>query len=174
MGKRGITLVELLIALFIISALSGTIAFIFVSLLKTWDSQNKRFGARLESSIALDTLIHDLRETLSVTDAQNRTISIWFRDADLDGNQDSNEVVTFNWDGVSGSSLTRTQTISKMIANNISNFQLNYFDSNDIELPSPITLQSERDKIKLITITISSSKDAETLTFRSNAKLRNR
>ncbi len=173
-NRKGLTLFEMLIALLITSLLSGTITFIFVSLLKGWDYQSRRLDVKLETSRSLDTVIHDLKETLSITTAENRNITIWFRDTDLDGVQDAGEVVTFSWDGVSGSSLTRTQVTSKIIANYITNFQLNYFDEDNEELPSPVNPQSERDEIKLITVTIASSKGSETVTLRSNAKLRNR
>lgn len=174
MNRKGLTLFEMLVSLLIISVLSGTITFIFVSLLKGWDYQNRRLDVKLEVSCALDTVMYNLKEALSVNTAQNRTITIWFRDTDLDGTQDIGEIVTFSWDGVSGSSLTRTQVTSKIIANYITNFQLNYFDSNGIELPNPVNPQSERDRIKLISVTIASSRGSETVSLRSDVKLRNR
>ena len=64
----GLTLIELLIAIMLMSALMGAMVYIFQAVLLSWSSQETRAGVNISSSFTITSMVQDLRKAVVISD----------------------------------------------------------------------------------------------------------
>lgn len=64
--KRGMTLLELLIAVVMLAAVMGVAGFLFSVVLKTWVSQEARAGVDMDLNWRMGQVVRDLREAMEI------------------------------------------------------------------------------------------------------------
>lgn len=159
MNKKGFTLAELTIATFLFAVLMGTIAFVFIVVLREFSSTQIRSSLRQDAVTAFKRLTRELGEAEEITFAQDNSVSFWWQDTDGDDLRDSSELVTFSWDGTPGTALTRD---SVNLAFNVENFQISYYDLNSSLLsPSPDLSLVDRDSIRRLDVQLKLSEEDE-------------
>ncbi|MFA5103774.1 MAG: type II secretion system protein [Candidatus Margulisiibacteriota bacterium] len=160
-AKKGITLIELIIAMAISVAILAVLVMAYVAGSKLFNSEMSRSAAFLEANKAVSTLRSDLRSCLELTSANATGISFWADDLNSNGTREANEIYSYSWNGTAGSPLTRTISgSSTMIAKDIKNFLLTYNSG---------TLAS----ITQVDIKVTAGTAENAATFESSVKLRN-
>lgn len=69
--EKGLTLVELLITILMLTILAGVIVFIFRAVLLNWQSQENRAGIGINLDSALEEMARDIREAKTVSSAND-------------------------------------------------------------------------------------------------------
>ena len=167
--RRGTTLIELIIVIVLFSILAGFISWTFVAGLKVWDSGINRTKAREDASLAMERMVRELGQASLITAAQVDGIT-FVADVDDDG---SNETITFD---VSSNNLIRgVGSLSTILASNVQSFDLSYRNlvNKLMALPEDTSGPDERDKIRVIIISLTMNKDDEIITLSSSVYARN-
>ncbi len=133
----GFTLVEMLVALLIISIISGAAYSMFVSLSRSYTMQSVASGVQQRVRAAMDYMIRDIRmagldpvRTAGAGIISATAMTLQFTaDKNLDGDvNDAGEDITYN---VTGGSLQLTDDQgTEVLTGNVSNFSFVYFDQN--------------------------------------------
>lgn len=159
--KKGITLIELSIALALSVGIMGILVLAYVAGSRLFNSEMDRSAAFLEANKAISSLRGDLRSCIELTSATATSISFWADDLNSNGTKEAGEIYAYSWDGTPGSPLIRTISGSgTMMAKDIKYFLLTY---NSGSLAS--TTQVD------IKVTAGTGENAAT--FESSVKLRN-
>ena len=158
--KRGITLIELMISMAVLSVIMGVIFSIYMVSIKIYTAEGGAAALRQDAEGAMYSMVEDFRLTKEITAASDLDITVWV-DSDLDEVQDADELITYSHSGVSGDPLVRTQnaeTTNKLYG--VTDFELTY-DSVVVA------------NIRLITIDVSAELGDETINLTSKVKPRN-
>jgi len=81
--KRGLTLVEVLIATVMLAAVAGVAVFLLNAMLKTWVSQEARAGIGINLDWRMEEMVRDLREAREVQSLAGRNEIRFTRDGAL-------------------------------------------------------------------------------------------
>jgi prepilin-type N-terminal cleavage/methylation domain-containing protein len=158
--KRGVTLIELLITMSVLLVALSVIFLIYFTAVNVFSSEGNESSLRQDAESAMYLMVGDLRMAKTIKTASNLGISFWV-DADGDEAEDTDEIIAYDFSGVSGEALTRTQdTVSRDILQDVTSFALSY-DSTIV------------DNIRLITIDFKVNRDGEEVTLSSKIKPRN-
>ncbi|MEW6008537.1 MAG: prepilin-type N-terminal cleavage/methylation domain-containing protein [Candidatus Omnitrophota bacterium] len=169
-SPRGLTLLEVLISLAIISILIVAVTFTALSVFRSWPTEAGHSEERLLAANALERMLREFRSSLRIVLAQSNQITFWL-DSNDNGIEDTlTEDVNFSWSGVAGESLYLAEgAVSQEILKNINNFSIVYFDDNNQVLTTPINLSL----VRLLEINLSNQIDEEVVNLRFKVKLRN-
>lgn len=169
-SRRGLSLIELLITLGLISILIAAVTFTALSIFRSWPSEVGHSDQRLLALNAVERMLKELRSGLRIVLAESSQITFWL-DSNDNGIEDvANEDINFSWSGVSGESLYRAEgAVSEEILKNINNFSIIYFDDNSQPLAMPINLSL----VRALEINLSSQIDEEAINLRFDVKVRN-
>jgi Tfp pilus assembly protein PilW len=156
-GKKGITLIELVIAIAI-----SLVAFLVVAVsysvgLRSFTQEMSRSDILLDGQKGLESITEELRECLNITSAGSNSVTFWWRDLNENETMDAGEVVSY---AVSSQVLRRTRgSTVEPVAKNVSVLRLNYDNPAD---PS------------LITVILTMQKEGNLVTLEGKASLRNK
>ena len=165
-SQRGLTLLELLIAVMMMAALITALWAVYKANFGAFYSQVTRSNIKGESGRAVATMANEIRQAASLTTATATNLVIAY-DTDGDGDDDS---VQFTWAGVSGNPLNRvSSSVTTPLISSVSSLAFAYYDSSNTLLTLPVTLS----QVKSVLITLTSTDGDETFTLRSQASLRN-
>ena len=166
--RNGLTLVELMVTLVLISILVGAVWMVCNSGISVFYSQFTRTGVKGEADKAFTTLNNELRQTVSITAATATSLSFTL-DSDGDG---VNESIQYSWSGTAGAPLNRISTSPSSftipVVNSVSNLALSYYDASNSLLSFPVTAS----QVRLVAIDLTISSKDETFELRSKIKLR--
>ena len=152
-----------------ISVLVAAISFVFVVVFKSWGFEAAKAQVKQEAGWGMEKMSRELRESLLITSAQQNSMVFW-SDVNENGVQDGDESITYSWSGTPGNNLIRGDgTITSVLSNDVQSFQLNYYDVNGNPLVFPVTPAN----VRLITINLTTKKEDEAITLRSNVRPRN-
>lgn len=159
--KRGVTLIELVIALTISVGIMGILVVTYVAGSRIFNAEMDRSASFLEANKAVNALRSDLRSCLELTNASSASISFWAEDLNSNGTKEAGEIYAYSWNGTPGSPLIRTVSGNNtMVAKNIHNLLFTY---NSGSLSS----------ITQVDIKIVAGTSVNIATFESSIKLRN-
>ena len=159
-NKKGLSLIELLIAMSLLALLVTLIIGIYLVGMNVFSSESKRSDLRQNAFTSMHIIVENLRESKAITSASNTSVTAWV-DNDWDDIQDSGEIYTFSWTGTIGDPLVMSISgDSQNILEGVQNFNLAY-DSGVVA------------SIRHITITIETLQNEETITLKSSVKPRN-
>ncbi|NQT22898.1 MAG: type II secretion system protein [Candidatus Omnitrophica bacterium] len=167
--KKAFTLIELIVVTVLLTILVGFVAWTFIVGLRTWNSAMNRADIRQNGNIAIERMVRDLGRTVTITDADDDTITITV-DLDNDGTE---ETVTFD---MSGTDLQRTvDGTIRVLSPDVETFELSYRDVDDnlMSIPADVSNQAKRDNIRVVGISLDMSKSDDSITLVSSAYCRN-
>lgn len=166
--KKGFTLIEVIIVISLLSILIGSLSWIFVVGLRTWNSGSNRAEIRQDSNLALETVIRNLALASNITAAASDNITF---SADVD--EDSvDDTVSFSLD-VLNKRLNRTiNGTTTILASNVQDFALSYCQANTEATFTPLS-QEDRDNIRVVKVALTMNKADETFALNSSAYTRN-
>lgn len=163
--RSGLTLIELILVIVLISILLGAITFTFVVGLRAWDVGMLHGGIKKDASYTLRIMSEEMKQATSITSANQNDIT--FR-ADLDGNG-VDETITYIWSGVVGENFNRTQgTTTTAVARNVQNAQFQYYNANNNLLSFPVTASL----VRLVELTLQLKKENESIQYVSKVRPR--
>lgn len=167
--KKGITLIELIIAVTLFSILGSVVLWVFVVGLRSWDSGRNRADIRQSVNMALERMTRELSQASEITTAKAGNITF---QADLDQNGTA-ETITF--DVTNADNLERTESgVDILMVSNVQDFTLGYYlESDNDTLLSAVNSPATRDTIRVVVISITVNEGDETLTFSTSAYTRN-
>lgn len=162
---KGLTLLEVLITIVLISILLSAIWMVYETGFDTFYTQFTRTGIKGESGRGLITISKELRQADSMTDAQQRSLSLTL-DTDTDG---VDETIQYTWSGIAGEALNRVSISTTPVVNSINALSFSYYDANNELLSFPVTAS----QIRLVVVALTASDKDETFSLRSDVRLRN-
>ena len=158
--SKGLTLIELLISIMLISAMLGAVWVIYSTGLKVFYGQVSRYDIKGETSLALITMTKELHQALSITAATATSVTFT---ADLDSNG-VNETIQYTWSGTPGAPLNRVVgTVTKTLVRSIQSIAFTYYNTNNVLLSVPVTLAN----IHLVAVDATAVKGNETFHLRT-------
>lgn len=163
--KAGLTLLEVLITVVLISILLSAIWMVYKAGFGTFYAQWTRTGIKGELGRALITASQELRQAASVTDAQARSLSFTL-DTDDNG---VDETIQYIWSGTTGEALNRISSSTTALVNSINTLAFSYYDANNNLLSFPVTAL----QVRLVAMDITVSSKDETFSLRLDVRLRN-
>jgi len=154
--SKGFTIIEFVIATALSTMLIGAIITTYIVGLRVFNQELSRSDIFWDGQSAMATMTNELRECLTVTNAQSDSVTFWWQDLDQSTSQEADEIVSYF---LSGQSLIRTIGSSRRdLAQNVSSLNFVYDTT-----PAP----------KFITITLLLQRKTETATVKSSVRLRN-
>lgn len=141
--RRAFSLVELLVALSVLSILMLAMGSAVVLSAKALPSPDSPNTAVLRAARALDHLADDLRGAVHITHASATTVTFVVADRSGDG---APEVITYAWSGTGGDPLTRTQNggTAQTIIEAVHSLHLTFDQTNEVTwYPGPAVESAE-------------------------------
>jgi hypothetical protein len=167
-NRSALTLIELLIAVLLFSAITGATMLMLTTGLKVWSSNKGRLDIRQNGSLAVEKMVRYLGLANNITAAT--TTGITFA-ADVDNNG-TNETVAIAFAAVNKRiNMTIGSTIA-ILTPDAQSFSLSYYQSNTQVPFTPVT-QADRDGICIVKISLTMNKGSDTITLSSSAFCRN-
>ena len=170
--SKGLTLIEMLISIVLVSAMLGAIWVVFNTGFQVFYNTLGRQDIQSQASSALITMTNELHQAASVTAATGTSLT-FTADANSDG---IFETIQYSWSGVAGAPLNRisgTQTTAmvRSIDNPIplsSNPLFTYFGANNSVLGTTPTVS----QVTLVAIDLYTASGSETFHLRTKVFLR--
>lgn len=171
--RSGLTLIEVLVSIGLISVLIGAVTFVSLMVFRAWPVESAHTDQRLEASNVLETMLKDLRSAFEISSAEANQITFW-QDRNDNGRKDiPDEERSFFWSGTVGEGLYRRNqdlSLNQQILSNINNFSISYFDADNQILAVPVT---DLALIRALNVVFESQIDDEVINLRFNVKVRN-
>lgn len=163
---RGLTLIELMISVLLISSMLIAVWVIFDAGYKVYYGTYARQNIKNQASGAFFRMTKELYEAVSVTSA-TATSMTFTADVNNDG---INETIQYSWGGTSGQPLNRISgTETLQLARSVTNISFAYYDIGNILLSFPVALV----QVRLVSIDMTCASGNETFHLRTKVKLRN-
>ena len=167
-SERGLSLLELLIVVSLLSIFIGTLYESVVVGLRTVNAADEREDIRQQLANALDLLVREANLASNVDNAEDQRLQF---DADLDGNGTTENNVNYQ---VSSGDLQRVYSGTTVtLVRDLTSLDFNYLDTSGANVTTPVGSQPTRDTIRVVQITATATKDQETISLASAAYLRN-
>lgn len=161
--SKGLTLIELLISVMLVSAMLGAAWLIFSAGFGVFYGQLSRYDIKNETSLAFITMTKELHQASSITAATASSITFT---ADLDSNG-VNETIQYRWSGLSGDPLNRVVgAVTKTLARSVQSCTFSYYNRNNILLSAPVSA-FDLPNVHLVAVDATSVKGDETFHLRT-------
>lgn len=165
-GRRGFTLIELIITGVLVVTLGAALWLVFNAAFGTFYSQDFRVRIKGEAGRAFIGLEKELREATSITDAQATDLTLTV-DTDDDGVE---ETVRYTWLGTAGDPLNRVSGgATTPVVSKVTGLTFTYYNASNAQLSSPVTVSAAR----AVAFDLTVAEGDETFQLRSRARLRN-
>ena len=164
----GLTLIELIITILLISAIIGAAILMLTTGLKIWSSDKDRLDIRQNGSLAMERITRYLELANNITAASANSITFA---ADIN-NDGTDETVAIVFSDVNRNINITIDGITAILTPDAQSFSLSYYQSNTSASFTPVT-QADRDGIRVITISLTMNKGSDTVAFTSSVFCRN-
>ncbi len=162
---RGLTLLELIIAVFLSSALVLAVWVVYESGFKNFYFQMTRSTAKGECARFLARAVSELRQATSLSAADESAVT-YAADTNVDGLVESVQLV---WSGTAGAALNRISGgVTEPLVHAVQSLEFSYYDASGNALPEPVSLSS----VRRLQIDVTTSENGETFRLRSGVALR--
>lgn len=162
--KAGLTLIELLISVLLISVMLGAVWVIYQTGFDVYYGQISRENIKSAASLAFISMTNELRQAFSVTAA---TITSLTFTADIDGNG-VNETIQYTWSGLAGAPLNRVAGSSTAaLIRSVSSLAFTYYGANNALLNFPVTPS----QVRLVLMDATSVSGSESFHLRTKVQL---
>lgn len=159
--NNGITLIELLISMMLISAMLGAIWVVYSTGFEVFSGQLSRYDIKSETALAFIKMTKELHQASSVTVATGTSITFY---ADLDDDGVS-EKIQYIWSGAAAAPLNRVvnDTLTTTLIRSVNSAAFAYYNTNNVLLSLPVTLAN----IYLVAVDVTAVKADETFHLRT-------
>ncbi len=158
--SKGLTLIELLISVMLISVILGAIWVVYSTGFIVFSGQTSRYDIKEEASLAFITMTKELHQALSITAATATSVTFT---ADLDNNG-VNETIQYTWSGAAGAPLNRVVgAVTKTLVRSVQSIAFTYYNDNNVLLSVPVTLAN----VHLVAVDATAIKGDETFRLRT-------
>jgi prepilin-type N-terminal cleavage/methylation domain-containing protein len=162
--SKGLTLIELLISVVLISAMLGGVWTVYSVGFNVFYGQLSRYDIKDETSLAFIVMTKELHQATSVTAATATSITFT---ADLDSNGVS-ETIQYTWAGAAGAPLRRVAgAVTTNLIRFVQSVSFTYYNTNNILLSPPITAAN----VHLVAIDATAVRGDETFHLRTKTLL---
>ncbi len=159
-NRKGVTLIELIIALFIATNLFLIVFLVYDVGFKLFQQGEKRSELRSDVGRAISLFVKDVRLASGFTVANENSVTFW-SDYNGDEEESAGESITYSFSGVSGEALIKTDANGDyVVLDEVVEFTLSY-DSILV------------DSVHLVSFVLEAAKDFETFKIESSVKARN-
>ena len=169
-GKRGLTLIELLISGLLVSIILGAIWMTYNTGVKVFYYQWTRTGVKGEVARALQNFSTELRQATfpsAVFVVSTTDTNLTFQ---LDTNNDGvDETIQYTWSGTIGAPLNKITTVTIPVIRLVKSLSFTFYDANGAQLGFPVTST----QVALAAIDVTVTDKTETFQLRSKIDLRN-
>ncbi len=158
--SKGLTLLELIISVLLISVMLGAVWVIYDTGFKVFYNQLSRYDIKDELSLAFITMTDELQQAFSITAATATSVTFT---ADPDSNG-VNETIQYTWSGVAGEPLNRVVgAVTTALVRSVQSLTFSYYNTNNVLLSEPITLTN----VHLVAVDATTVKGDETFHLRT-------
>jgi len=158
--KKGLTLIELLISIMLISAMLGAIWVVYSTGFNVFYGQVSRYDIKDETALAFITMTKELHQASSITAATATSVTFT---ADIDSNG-VNETTQYTWSGAAGAPLLRIDgAVTKTLIRSVQSVAFTYCNTDNVLLSVPITLAN----VHLVAVDATAVKGSETFHLRT-------
>lgn len=167
--KKAFTLIELVIAVVLISIFVISVFGTFRLGLTVWGTALDRAHIRQDSHAAIERMTRELSQANSITSAAAAQITFL---ADLDDNG-SDETIVYSLS--SGNLLRAEGSVTVVLARNVQSLAFTYTDLNNNVLTPPggTDSQAERDTIRVVGVALGMARNNDTFTVSTSIHARN-
>ena len=167
-ADRGMSLIELFMVVVLFSIFFGAVYESVIIGLRVANASEEREALRQEISNALDQLTREVSLASNLDNAEDQRVQF---DADLDGNGTTENNVNYQ---VSSGAFERAYNGATVtLIKNVTALDFDYLDSSGANLATPISSQATRDTVRVVQVTVTATKDNETISMASAAFLHN-
>ncbi len=164
----GFTVIELMLVIIVMAVFFGTVYESVIVILRTANAVDEREAIRQQLAHALEILTREAAMASNVDNAEDQRFQM---DGDLDGDGDTEGNINYR---VSSGDLQRVYSGDTVtLIPDLTSLDFDYVDLNGAAMTTPVSPGSSRDNIRVIQITVSATKDNETISLASAAYLRN-
>jgi len=174
--KKGLTLVELLIAVFFLALLGAVVLVVYTAGLRSWSSGENYAEITNTGGLVMEKMVRELSLASEVTSAESDEVEF---EADLDGDG-TPEVIKYDVD--KSGDLIRTEGEGKnkmelVLVSDIQDFVLGYYLDKDNTRYDSVSTKgkgvTEADGIRVVDISLELAEGDETTTFGGSTYTRN-
>ena len=161
--KNGLTLIELLISVTLISAMLGAVWAIYSTGFDVFYGQLSRYDIKDETALSFITMTRELHQASSIAAAT--ATSVRFK-ADL--NSDGvDEDITYTWSGASGAPLNRVvDAVTKTLIRSVQSIAFTYYNTGNISISAPVSAPN-LPNVHLVAVDAAAVKGDETFHLRT-------
>ncbi|MDP3791433.1 MAG: prepilin-type N-terminal cleavage/methylation domain-containing protein [Candidatus Omnitrophota bacterium] len=162
--SKGLTLIELLISILLISVMLGAVWLIYSAGFNVFYSQVSRYDIKDQMSLAYTTMTSELHQATAITAATATSIT-FTADTNSDG---VSETIQYTWAGTVGAPLNRVvgATTTAMVRS-VQSLAFSYYNTNNALLSIPVTLSN----VRLVAVDGTAVKADETFHLRTSIYL---
>lgn len=163
--KKGLTLIELLISVLLISAMLIAVWAIYSTGFKVFYNQISRYDIKDQSALAFITMTNELHEASSITAATAASVT-FTADINDDG---VNETIQYTWSGTAGDPLNRVVgAATNTLVRSVNSVAFSYYNTDNVLLSFPVTLAN----VHLAAVDLTAVTGDETFHLRTKIQLR--
>jgi len=133
--KKGFTLLELMIAMAVISMILAGVFMAFSVVLKLFVDETDQTDIFIEADRGMSRMVRELREAKEITNASSREITFWYADLNNNGTREATELATYTWSGSPESNLNRIASGETFpLSYGVFSFALTYDNQSNVKL----------------------------------------
>ena len=140
MGKRGFTLIEVVIVIVILSIVSAITIYFLVSSLRVYTMTVNQKILFDEGKLAVERICRDIRDANSITGSTATSITFIRTHATGAGQDIANETITFQLTGTTLEKVKASPAVTSAIAENVSAFTVTRAADDEIKLVLTLSL----------------------------------
>lgn len=161
---KGLTLIELLISVMLISVMLGAVWLIYSAGFNVFYNQVSRYDIKDQMSLAYITMTNELHQATAITAATATSVT-FTADIDSDG---ASETIQYTWSGTIGAPLNRVVgAATKTLVRSVQSLGFSYYNTDNVLLSIPVTLAN----VHLVAVDGTAVKGSETFHLRTNIYL---
>lgn len=165
-SRRGMTLIELLIAVSLVGVILGALWVTYSVGLKVFSGELSRSGVSDEVSRAFQMMASELRQSTAVT-AANSTEMTFTSGVNTSG---ATSTIQYTWRGDSDAPLNRIVSgVARILITSVTAVAFSYYDANNNLLSTPITLSQVRE----VEVNVTATRSGASFTLNMKTDLRN-
>ena len=167
-GARGFSLLELMVVLVLLGIFLGTMHETLVVGLRVVHAGDQREDIRQQMANAMALLTREASLASNVDNAEDQRLQF---DADLDGDGTTENNINYQVNSGDLQRIYNSATVT--LVRDLTSLDIDYVDSGGANLTTPVSAQATRDTIRVAQITMTATKENETISLTSAVYLRN-
>ncbi|GEM_PF-3179866 len=171
-SRKGLTLIEVIVSIGLISILTLSVTLISLAIFRSWQGESGYSNQRLMLTGASEAMIRDLRGALRINSVEERQINVWLDVNDNGLEESPDEQVVFSWSGVSGAGLFRSQGLNfnQEVLKNLDGFSVFCLGQDNQVLDYPI---ADISLIRALKVNLTSKVSDESINLTLSVLVRN-